>query len=134
VNRATKEINDRVVGILTKYKFPQLHIKSVVGPGDCIRRNEACEVKKLAHDSLDSFSTTISGGGLLEERLGRGLIGREGTKEVIISEDSSESASESSSSSAAISFVSESDESDEVDISESSSSSSSSPSFPASFF
>lgn len=82
----------------------------------------------MAHDSLVSFSTTISGGGLLEERLGRGLIGREGTKEVMISEDSSESASESSSSSAAISFVSESDE---VDISKSTSSS---PSFSASFF
>ncbi|PPQ92616.1 hypothetical protein CVT25_007308 [Psilocybe cyanescens] len=58
----------------------------------------------------------MPGRGLLEARLGRGLIGLEGMNEVMISEDSSESASESSSR-----VLSEdSDDEEEVDISESS--------------
>lgn len=43
-----------------------------------------------AQDLLSS-NTTILGGGLLEARRGRGLIGLEGTKQVMISDDSSES-------------------------------------------
>jgi len=46
------------------------------------------------YDFLMSPRTTISGRGLLE-RLGSGLIGLEGTKLVMISDDASESMSES---------------------------------------
>ena len=68
------------------------------------------------YDLLTSPRTTISGRDLLR-RLGSGLIGLQGTKEVIISDDVSESISESGSLS--LSEMSVVSDEEEIDISES---------------
>ena len=62
-------------------------------------------------DFLTSPRTTISGRGLLR-RLGSGLIGRFGMKQVMISDDASESMSELGS----LSLSESSDDSDEEEI------------------
>src|ERR1700678_1924335 len=67
----------------------------------------------------DVLRTTISGRGLLR-RLGSGLIGLQGTKPVMISDDASESTSESASLSRKVSEMSDVSDEEEIDISESS--------------
>ena len=72
---------------------------------------------KKIYNFLISPRTTISGRGLLR-RLGSGLIGLEGTKQVMISDDASESMSELGSLS--LSETSDVSDEEEIDISQSS--------------
>jgi len=78
------------------------------------RKRSGCQMVKI-YDFLTSPRTTISGRGLLR-RLGSGLIGLEGTKQVMISDDASESMSESGSLS--LSEMSDVSDEEETDISE----------------
>ena len=75
------------------------------------------EKSQNIYNSLISPRTTISGRGLLR-RLGSGLIGLEGTKQVMISDDASESTSELRSLS--LSEISDLSDDEEIVISQSS--------------